>query len=66
MLLLLMVDIVLIQFSSFLGLWIRFDMQLSNIPTNYIQAVKDYAPFYILFTIIIFFLLRLYSFMWKG
>lgn len=65
MLLLLMVDIVLIQFSSFLGLWIRFDMQLSNIPTNYIQAVKDYAPFYILFTIIIFFLLRLYSFMWS-
>lgn len=60
-----MVDIVLIQFSSFLGLWIRFDMQLSNIPTNYIQAVKDYAPFYILFTIIIFFLLRLYSFMWS-
>lgn len=65
MLLLLMVDIVLIQFSSFLGLWIRFDMQLSNIPANYIQAVKDYAPFYILFTIIIFFLLRLYSFMWS-
>ncbi len=65
MILLLMVDIVLIQFSSFLGLWIRFDMQLSNIPTNYIQAVKDYAPFYILFTIIIFFLLRLYSFMWS-
>lgn len=65
MLLLLMVDIVLIQFSSFLGLWIRFDMQLSNIPTNYIQAVKDYAPFYILFTIIIFFSLRLYSFMWS-
>ncbi len=65
MLLLLMVDIVLIQFSSFLGLWIRFDMQLSNIPTNYIQAVKDYAHFYILFTIIIFFLLRLYSFMWS-
>ena len=41
MLLLLLVDIVVIQFSSFLGLWIRFDMQLSNIPPDYIQAVKD-------------------------
>ena len=44
MLLLLMVDIVLIQFRSFLGLWIRFDMQLSNIPNNYIQAVAPSQP----------------------
>ena len=65
MLLLLLVDIVVIQFSSFLGLWIRFDMQLSNIPPDYIQAVKDYAPLYIPMTILIFCILRLYSFMWS-
>ncbi len=65
MLLLLLVDIVVIQFSSFLGLWIRFDMQLSNIPSDYIQAVKDYAPLYIPMTILIFCILRLYSFMWS-
>ncbi len=65
MVLLLCVDIFMIWFSSFLGLWIRFDMQLSNIPKNYIEAVTTYAPFYMLITIIIFFLLRLYSFMWS-
>ena len=65
MLLLLIVDIFLIQFSSFLGLWIRFDMQISSIPINYVEAVREYASLYVLITIVIFFILRLYSFMWS-
>lgn len=65
MVLLLIVDIFVILFSSFLSLWIRFDMQISNIPPNYIEAARKYAPFYVLITIIIFFMLRLYSFMWS-
>ena len=48
---LMIVDIFMILFSSFLGLWIRFDMQISSIPLNYVQAVKDYTPFYISITI---------------
>lgn len=62
---LMIVDIFMILFSSFLGLWIRFDMQISSIPLNYVQAVKDYTPFYISITILIFCILRLYSFMWS-
>lgn len=62
---LMIVDIFMILFSSFLGLWIRFDMQISSIPLNYVQAVKDYTPLYISITILIFCILRLYSFMWS-
>lgn len=62
---LMIVDIFMILFSSFLGLWIRFDMQISSIPLNYVQAVKDYTLFYISITILIFCILRLYSFMWS-
>ena len=65
MVLLLVVDILLIQFSSFLGLWLRFDMQMSKIPPDYMDVMVKYAPFYTVVTVIIFFLLRLYSFMWS-
>ncbi len=65
MLLLMIVDIIVIQLSSFLGLWIRFDMQLSKISDNYLQSVAQYAWLYTLITIAIFFVFRLYSFMWS-
>lgn len=65
MFLLLIVDVLVIQFSSFLGLWIRFDMQISRIPGNYVDAVTQYAVINTIFTITVFFVLRLYSFMWS-
>ena len=65
MVLLLLTDILVIQFSSLLGLWLRFDMHISRIPKDYMDVVVSYAPFYTVVTIIIFFFLRLYSFMWS-
>ena len=65
MVLLLIVDILVVQFSSFLGLWLRFDMQVSSIPGGYMDAVVRYAPLYTVVTVAIFFFLRLYSFMWS-
>lgn len=65
MFLLLIVDVLVIQFSSFLGLWIRFDMQISRIPGNYVDAVMQYAVINTIFTLTVFFVLRLYSFMWS-
>ncbi len=65
MFLLLIVDVLVIQFSSFLGLWIRFDMQISRIPGNYVDAVTQYAVINTIFTLTVFFVLRLYSFMWS-
>ncbi len=65
MFLLLIVDIFMVQFSSFLGLWLRFDMQISRIPGNYVESVSRYAMLYTAATIFIFLMLRLYSFMWS-
>ena len=43
MVVLLLVDICVIQFSSFMGLWMRFDMRLQSIPENYRMAAVKYA-----------------------
>lgn len=65
MLVLIAADIFTIWLSSFLGLFIRFDMNASKIPSAYIHAVYDYLPIYILTTLLIFFLFRMYSTMWS-
>ena len=31
-------DIIAVNFSYFLGLWLRFDLQYSNIPREYLSA----------------------------
>lgn len=65
MLVLLFVDICAVQFSSFMGLWIRFDMRIQLIPQNYMHSVQRYAFFYTVVTIIIFYIFRMYSSMWS-
>ncbi len=66
MLVLMAADIGIICLASFLGLFIRFDMNISKIPEEYAQAVIVYLPFYILTTITVFFLLRMYTTMWSA
>lgn len=58
-------DIGVVCLSSFLGLFIRFDMNINKIPEEYTQAVLTYLPFYVFITIAIFFLFRMYSTMWS-
>ena len=65
MVVLMLVDICVIQFSSFMGLWMRFDMRLRSIPENYADSVLRYAIFYTLITVGIFYLSRMYSSMWS-
>lgn len=65
MVILMFIDFVAIYLSSFLGLFIRFDMNVDKIPLEYRQAVSNYALIYITVTIIIFFLFHLYSTMWS-
>lgn len=65
MMILLLVDITVIQFSSFMGLWMRFDMRLSSIPGNYVDSVLTYAALNTCMTIVIFYVMRLYSSMWS-
>ena len=65
MIILMAVDMIAIYFASFLGLFIRFDMNVNKIPAEYSQAASDFVPLYILITIIVFFLFHMYSTMWS-
>ena len=65
MLILMVVDICTICCSAFLGLFIRFDMNISKIPGEFGQAVIKYLPFYIIVTLVIFFFSHMYSTMWS-
>ena len=65
MLVLMAVDIGVICLASFLGLFIRFDLNIGRIPAEYIQALLAYLPFYVLATIVVFFIFRMYATMWS-
>lgn len=65
MIILMVIDICVIWFSSFMGLFIRFDMNVKRIPSEYSDMVNHYLPYYILATLVIFFLFRMYSTMWS-
>ena len=65
MIVLMAVDIGMVCLASFLGLFIRFDMNIGRIPAEYARAVFTYLPFYVAATIIVFFLLRMYATLWS-
>lgn len=58
-------DILAINFSYFAGLWLRFDLHYSKIPQEYLRAFFKFAPFYTVFTILVFAALRLYNSLWR-
>ena len=58
-------DVLAINFSYFAGLWLRFDLQYSKIPKEYLDAFLKFAPFYTVFTILVFMALRLYNSLWR-
>lgn len=62
---LLIYDIVTINFSYFIGLWLRFDLQYSKIPSEYLMAFVRFAPFYTTFTIIVFYMMHMYNSLWR-
>lgn len=58
-------DIVAVNFSYFFGLWLRFDLQYSNIPPDLMEAFFKFAPFYTVFSVLVFYGLRLYKSLWR-
>ena len=58
-------DVIVINLSYFLGLWLRFDLSYSLIPDIYLSSFLKFAPFYTIFTVIIFFCLHLYNSLWR-
>ena len=65
MLLLALYDIIAVNISYFLALWVRFDGRYSAIPEEYLTAFKRFAPFYTILCIIIFIVFKLYNSIWQ-
>ncbi len=58
-------DVIAINFAFFFGLWLRFDLQFSKIPREYFSAFLKFAPFYTVFTILVFAFRHLYNSLWR-
>lgn len=62
---LVLLDILVINFTSYLALLIRFDFNFWSVPIRFSEALLYYAPFNTVLTLIIFFIFRLYHSLWK-
>ncbi len=63
--LLLLLDILIVNFASFLALALRYDFSIGKMPANFSEAVVSYAGVHTVLTIVIFAFFRLYNSMWK-
>ncbi len=58
-------DVLAVSFAYFGALWLRFDLRFSMIPADYLESWIKMAPFYAVFCIIVFALLKLYKSIWR-
>ncbi|MCR4792067.1 MAG: polysaccharide biosynthesis protein [Lachnospiraceae bacterium] len=63
--LLVVYDMVAVNLSYFLALWLRFDTKYSSIPVFYLDAFTKFTPIYTIICILIFWRLRLYKSIWR-
>ena len=66
MLVLMAIDVCAVCLASFFGLFIRFDMNVKSIPAEYTQAAEHYLPLYVIGTLLVFLLFKLYATMWSA
>ena len=63
--LLIVLDIMFINLSSFLALWLRFNMKISDIELWYVDSIVSAALVNTVGTVLIFAVLKLYSSLWR-
>ena len=63
--LLMVYDALSLAFSYFIALWLRFDLRYTTIDYPYLEAWKHFLPLYILFSIAVFWYLKLYKSIWR-
>ena len=63
--LIMFVDSLSVMISYFLALLLRFDFIFSRIPVNYLEGYLWSMPYWILSTIVIFYICRLYHSIWR-
>ena len=64
-LMLLLFDVLAVYLASFLSLLIRFEFDMSKIETRCIDSVYHYLAINMFCTIVVFYLFRLYTSLWK-
>ena len=63
--LLIVLDIIFINLSSFLALWLRFNMKIRDIELWYVDSIVSAALVNTVGTVLIFAVLKLYSSLWR-
>ena len=58
-------DIIAINLSYFLALWLRYDCKFSLIRHEFLHAWMRFVPIYTVFCLVVFWVLRLYRSLWK-
>ena len=58
-------DILTVLLSFFLALWVRFDCQISKIPSDFIHAYHISIGIHLIFTIAVYVIFKLYNSFWK-
>ncbi|MCM1122531.1 MAG: polysaccharide biosynthesis protein [Eubacterium sp.] len=57
-------DVISVILASYLALVIRYEFDLESIPVHFMEPVEQFMPINILLTLVIFYLLHLYSSLW--
>ncbi len=58
-------DIFAVAFSYFAALWLRFDLKFSMIPPWFLEPWKQFVLFYVIISIAVFWVFRLYKSVWR-
>ena len=58
-------DAIAINLSYFLALWLRFDCRYTAIPRDFFYSFLKFMPIYTVFSLVIFWLLRMYKSIWR-
>ena len=59
-------DILILIFTDWLSLAVRFDFVFSSIPVRYIDLMRHIMPIQIVVTLLVFWLMRMYRFIWHA
>ncbi len=58
-------DVIMVNFSYFLALWLRFDCQFTEIPRDYLVSLVRYAPIYTITCVTVFICTKMYNSIWR-
>ena len=62
---LMLYDVLAVNVSFFMALWLRFDCHYSEIPEIYLEPYMKFAPIYTVVCILVFWGMRLYKSIWR-